>query len=146
MKIGYLIKKIYLHSQCELNQRFAAFDLTASQTYMMIHLFKHHAKGIKLNQKDIETAFHLTNPTVTGILKRLESKELIVRTPCEKDARIKYISLTEKAHLLDQELKAVFSRHEDAMIQDLTEAEAAQLEKLLLRVLLKWESEVEFID
>ena len=26
--IGYLIKKIYLHSQCELNQQFAKFDLT----------------------------------------------------------------------------------------------------------------------
>lgn len=139
--IGYLIKKIYLHSQCELNQQFAKFDLTASQTFVMIHLFQHHAKGILLNQKDLEIAFHLSNPTITGILQRLEAKGLIERKIGEKDARVKYISLTEKAHLLDEELKHVFSQHEIKLIQDLTTEEAQLLKQLLQRLLQQWERE-----
>lgn len=139
--IGYLIKKIYLHSQCELNQQFSKFDLTASQTFVMIHLFKHHAKGILLNQKDLEVAFHLSNPTITGILKRLEAKGLIERKTGEKDARVKYISLTKKAHLLDEELKGLFAQHEVKIIQDLSKEEAELLQKLLQRILLQWERE-----
>lgn len=143
--IGYFIKKIYLHSQCELNQKFAEFDLTASQTFVMIHLFKHHAKGILLNQKDLETAFHLSNPTITGILQRLEAKGLIERKIGEKDARVKYISLTEKAHLLDEQLKKLFAEHEQSIIQDLSDEEALVLKKLLQKLLQQWEREVDDI-
>lgn len=141
--IGHLIKKIYLHSQCELNQQFAKFDLTASQTFVMIYLFRHHAKGILLNQKDLEVAFHLSNPTITGILKRLESKGLIERKIGEKDARVKYISLTPKAHHLDEELKCLFAQHEEALIKDLSQEEAKLLQQLLQRILLQWEREVD---
>ena len=132
--IGYFIKKIYLHCQCELNQKFAEFDLTASQTFVMIHLFKHHAKGILLNQKDLETAFHLSNPTITGILQRLEAKGLIERKIGEKEARVKYISLTEKAHLLDEQLKKLYAEHEQSIIQDYSDEEALVLKKLLQKL------------
>ena len=141
--IGYLIKKIYWNSQSALNQQFAKFDLTASQTFIMIQLFKHHEKGILLNQKDLETALQLSNPTVTGILKRLETKGLIERKIGEKDARVKYITLTPKAHQLDEELKKVFASHEQELIKGLNEEEAQTLEQLLLQILTQQEREVE---
>ena len=52
-------------------------------------------------QKDIEAEFHLSGATVTNMLKSLEKKGYIVRTPMENDARLKRIELTQKA--LDHE-------------------------------------------
>ncbi len=38
--IGYLIKQVFLMNQAKLNTIFAEFDLTASQTFTLIYLFK----------------------------------------------------------------------------------------------------------
>ena len=47
-------------------------------------------------QKDVEKRLKLTNPTVTGIVKRLEEKEMIVRCPSNDDARCKCLHVTEE--------------------------------------------------
>ena len=47
-------------------------------------------------QKDIEEHFHISNPTVTGILNRLEQKGFIERKQSLKDKRVRTIVLTKK--------------------------------------------------
>ena len=49
-------------------------------------------------QKDIEAHFDLKGATVTNMLKSLEKNGFIIRTPMENDARLKRITLTEKAY------------------------------------------------
>ena len=77
MHIGYLIKQVFLMNQARLNTIFAEFDLTASQTFTLIYLFKAHERGEQVHQKDIEDAMDISNPSVTGILNRLEHKGLV---------------------------------------------------------------------
>ena len=72
--IGYLIKQVFLMNQAKLNTMFAEFDLTASQTFTLIYLFKANERGQQVHQKDIENAMDISNPSVTGILNRLEHK------------------------------------------------------------------------
>ena len=74
MHIGYLIKQVFLMNQARLNTIFAEFDLTASQNFTLIYLFKAHERGEQVHQKDIEDAMDISNPSVTGILNRLEHK------------------------------------------------------------------------
>ena len=108
VRIGFLIKQVYYMNQARLNAMFAEFDLTASQTFTLIYLFRARENGRVINQRVIEKDMDISNPTVTGILNRLEHKGLIERRVSAADARIKNIAVTEKALELDKILKRKF--------------------------------------
>ena len=57
-----------------------------------------------VNQKDIEKALSLKNPTVTGILKRLDEKGFILAVPSNQDKRCKNIYPTEKAYDIQKKM------------------------------------------
>ena len=48
-------------------------------------------KFLSRTQKDIEKALNLKNPTVTGILKRLEENGFVLIVPSNKDKRCKNV-------------------------------------------------------
>lgn len=134
-KVGYLVKQIHQLNQSQLNQMFAQFDLTASQTFTLIYLFRAHAHNKQVKQKDIEEAFDSSNPTVTGILNRLEAKGLIKRIACKDDARAKNICVTPKALEIDVMLKEMFDKNEKQLVSSLSKEEQEQLVYLLEKVL-----------
>lgn len=134
-RIGFLIKQVYFMNQTKLNAMFAQFDLTASQTFTLIYLFRAHEQGRVINQREIERDMDISNPTVTGILNRLEHKGLIERKNSTKDARIKYIEVSEKALELDKILKSKFSENEKQLVSNLTKEEVQQLARILEKIL-----------
>ena len=130
-KIGFLIKQVfYLHEQ-HLNKQFSKFGLTASQTFTLIYLFKSHDKGISVIEKELD----ISNPTVTGILNRLEVKGLITRVPCRHDARAKNIEVTEKALELDKQLRIVFQQSDEKLVESLSKEEIDNLQSYLIKIL-----------
>ena len=92
-------------------------------------MFKSHDKGIS-ESKDIEKELDISNPTVTGILNRLEVKGLITRVPCRHDARAKNIEVTEKALELDKQLRIVFQQSDEKLVESLSKEEIDNLQKL----------------
>ena len=64
---------------------------------------EHQGQG-EINQRALETASHVTHPTMTEIIKRLEQKGFIVCTPSPSDRRNKCIASTEKARNLHREV------------------------------------------
>lgn len=134
-RTGYMIKQINQLNQIRLNQMMAKFDLTASQTFTMIYLFKSYDRKIQVKQKDIEREMDISNPTVTGILNRLESKGLIERVECKDDARAKNICVTKKALELDIVLREMFSENETQLVSSLNDDEKKQLNYLLEKIL-----------
>lgn len=134
-RTGYMIKQINQLNQIRLNQMMAKFDLTASQTFTMIYLFKSYDRKIQVKQKDIEREMDISNPTVTGILNRLESKGLIERVECKDDARAKNICVTKKALKLDIELREMFIENETQLVSSLNDDEKKQLNYLLEKIL-----------
>lgn len=134
-RTGYMIKQIHQLNQIRLNQMMAKFDLTATQTFTMIYLFKSYEKKIQVKQKDIEREMDISNPTVTGILNRLESKGLIERVECKNDARAKNICVTKKALELDIVLREMFSENEKQLVSSLNNEEKQQLDYLLEKIL-----------
>ena len=82
-----------------LNKELEIIDLTSMQAHVLIYLYKN--KNNIINQRDIEREFELTNPTVNGILNRLENKGFIAKAPKEKvdeekEKLEKYIKLLEE--------------------------------------------------
>ena len=133
--IGFLLKQANLLHQMQLNQIFKEFDLTASQTFSLIYLFEAQRAQKEVNQKDIEREMDVSNPTVTGILNRLEHKGLIERVECPSDARVRNIVVTEKALEIDKQLQIKFREAEEELIASLSEKEADELQRLLKKIL-----------
>ena len=121
MHIGYLIKQVFLMNQARLNTIFAEFDLTASQTFTLIYLFK--------------DAMDISNPSVTGILNRLEHKGLLHRVASTKDARVKNIVVSEQALELDKILREKFKENEEELVTALNDEEIACMQSCLLKML-----------
>ena len=69
------------------NKHLSKYNLTSSQQEILFYLGFH--EGEPIHQREIEKWFRLKNPTVTGILNRLEEKGFIVRKTKENDKRFR---------------------------------------------------------
>lgn len=88
-----------------------------------------------MNQRDIEEELHLSNPTVTGILKRMERKGFITRVVGSKDRRYREVRLTEKCVQLGERLPPSAEVMLEQMFQGFTPQEFDTLNRMLLRLL-----------
>ncbi|MCI8653471.1 MAG: MarR family transcriptional regulator [Angelakisella sp.] len=108
-------------------------DLTSAQLDTLICVA--HGCGGPVNQRDIEEQLKLSNPTVTGILKRMERKGLITRVVGSRDRRCKEVRLTEKCARLGERLHPKAGTMIDQMFQGFTQEEFDTLNCLLRRLL-----------
>ena len=120
-EIGFYLKKIFQMMEKNLNKDLEDIDLTGMQAHVLIYLYKNR-KNI-INQRDIEREFELTNPTVNGILKRLENKDFIKRVVSLNDARNKEIMITDKSISLIVEMKKKAKNMENKMTLGITKEE-----------------------
>ena len=82
----------------------------------------------------------LTNPTVTGIVKRLEEKEMIARVPSEQDARYKCLHVTEKGKdVICKSFKFGANNIEKQLSKGMTDEEVKMFKDLLYRALKNME-------
>lgn len=120
-EIGFYLKKIFQMMEKNLNKDLEDIDLTGMQAHVLIYLYKNR-KNI-INQRDIEREFELTNPTVNGILNRLENKDFIKRVVSLNDARNKEIMITDKSISLIVEMKKKAKNMENKMTLGITKEE-----------------------
>ncbi len=115
------------------NKHLSKYNLTSSQQEILFYLGFH--EGEPIHQREIEKWFRLKNPTVTGILNRLEEKGFIVRKTKENDKRFRMIELTEKSRCLMQEMCEEMWQMDDKIYSCMTAEERSQLSSLLERIL-----------
>ena len=115
------------------NKHLSKYNLTSSQQEILFYLGFH--EGEPIHQREIEKWFRLKNPTVTGILNRLEEKGFIVRKTKENDKRFRMIELTEKCRCLMQEMCEEMWQMDDKIYSCMTAEERSQLSGLLERIL-----------
>ena len=132
-KISILVKKTALIFDKLSNQLLAPYDLTGSQFKIMMILY--HAPAGSVRQADIEAKFSMTNPTVTGLVQKLEVKDLVKRIPHPEDKRSKVLVLTDRAIGMKEELLALADDLEQQMTRKLSDDECDQLAKLLIKIL-----------
>lgn len=132
-KISILVKKTSLIFDKLSNQLLQPYDLTGSQFKILMVLYQSPDGSVR--QADIEAKFSMTNPTVTGLVQKLEAKELVKRTPHPDDKRSKVLVLTERSKEMKAELLALADSLEHQMTQKLTETECDQLASLLTKML-----------
>lgn len=127
------IKKINTAARNQCNHYLKKFDITDAQLDILFYLFE--AENEKTNQRDLEKALQLSNPTIVSILNRLEAKELIRRVPSDSDRRMRYIETTEKCKELRSDIYDGMYKNEEQLLTGLSEEDKAELERLLKKLL-----------
>ncbi len=125
-----LLRILHLEMKKNFNKDMESLNLTAVQCQILLFLF-HQDEMQEVNQRDIERMYGLSNPTVSGILKRLEEKELIVRKICKKDGRYKKIEVTEKATELKNQLHERGMAAEEKLVRGLSLEEQEEFIRIL---------------
>ena len=132
-KVSVLIKKSSLVFDKYVGKLLAPYDMSGSQFRILMKLYKSPENSIR--QVDIETAFSMTNPTVTGLIVQLEKKGLVTKIDNPEDKRSKLLSLTDLANSKKEEFFALANDLEKKMTNGLTESEVKLLTELLEKVL-----------
>ena len=130
-KVSVLIKKSSLIFDKYVNQLLAPYQLSSSQFRILMILYKSPACSVR--QTDIEAAFSMTNPTVTGLVHNLERKGLVKKVDNPEDKRSKFLVLTEYAESRRNEFLSLANSIEKEMTDGLSETETAVLSELLLK-------------
>lgn len=117
------IRFVYFALEKEKNQYFEQHNLTSSQGDILLFLGGAHYHKVKVNQKNIEEHFHLTNPTVTGLLKRLEEKGFVERRKSEIDGRHKLINLTDQSMRVLEDFQTHKKKIDEKLLQGIKEEE-----------------------
>lgn len=95
--------------------------LTGTHGWAIGYLYDHRHEDVF--QRDFEKACGIRRSTATSILQRMEKNGLVVRESVPSDARLKKISLTEKALQLHRQVETAFDSLEEALRAALTEEE-----------------------
>ncbi len=107
-------------------------DLTSAQGHVMA--FLSHAKTPPC-PRDLEEAFQLSHPTVSGLLSRLEKKGFIAMCPDESDRRCKRIHVLPKGMECHDKMHETINSIENRVVEGFTPEEQAQFSELLDRAI-----------
>lgn len=129
---GHLIRVLSNHTELATTSALASMDLTAAQGHIIA--FINHSKSAPC-ARDIEEFFHLSHPTVSGILSRLEQKRFIELRPDPQDRRCKRIYLLEKGLQLHETMHRTIQTTETKLVHGFTEEEQALFSHLLQRAI-----------
>ena len=85
--------------------------------------------------RDLEEEFHLTHPTVSGLLSRLEKKGFLQLCPDESDRRCKRIYVLPKGNACMETMHSTILDTEARLVQGFTPEEKVQFARLLSRAI-----------
>ncbi len=131
--IGFLVKQVNNVYEKELTGKLKGLGITSSQCAVLDYLF-HTSKDV-VSQRDVEKNLSLKNPTVTGILKRLDEKGYILCVPNTEDRRKKNIYLTEKAYDIRRRMESDRRKLDRELTRGMTKREVESLRKNLEKML-----------
>ena len=119
----------------ELNNNLKPYNITGVQARVLFYINHNSHKG-NIFQKDIQNHLKLTNPTVTGIVQRLEEKQLIKRFTSDEDSRYKCHVLTDKGLDVVKSLSDfATNKVEKRILNGFSKDDIQMFTSLLLRVL-----------
>lgn len=131
--IGFLIKQINNVYEKDFNRILKSIGITSSQCAVLDYLF--HSSEEAITQRDIERHLSLKNPTVTGLLKRLDEKGFILVVPSTTDHRCKNVYLTEKAYDIQKKMEAGRKKSDRELTIGMNAKEIQAFKKTLEKVL-----------
>ena len=129
---GHLIRILHWCTDQSMTSALEKMDLTAAQGHIMGYLSCQKEPPCP---RDIETAFHMSHPTVSGLLSRLEQKGFIRLQTDPHDRRCKRIYIQPKGLECHQTMYQTILHNEERLVQNFTPEEKEQFSSLLQKAI-----------
>lgn len=117
--------------ECYVNSAAERGGVSTSYRKILFHLA--HEDG--LTQLDLVKRSHLTAPTVSVAIKKMENEGFVIRKADKEDMRQVRVYLTEKGKSHDEFIRRISKEIEEKFLSCLSDEEVKQLNGLLRRVL-----------
>lgn len=88
------IKKIDIALDRQIGRRMADWELSTSQTYLVLYILKNHEEGTYIT--DLHRELGISKSTISQILKKVREKGYLAFQDGQEDDRMKRIVVTEK--------------------------------------------------
>jgi MarR family transcriptional regulator, repressor for mepA len=129
LPIGVKIKILNNFFDQQLNREVADLGLSSSQAQVIG--FLKQREGSIVHQRDIESEFNFTHPTVTGIVKRLSAKGFVTCMDDPMDRRYKQVQLTEKTRHMHEKMQKHINKISLMVFSGLNDKEIVTMDRLL---------------
>ena len=129
--VNNLIGKIHRAMRHFFECQIKKYDITPPQFEVLMTLWQED--GLFLSE--IGRRLSRDGPTITGIIDRMEKKNLLTRKRSNRDRRIIQVILTNKAIEMKENLMKMQRQTSQDITKNLTTADIAMLEKLLQKIL-----------
>ena len=129
---GTLLKQIHDIMEKNANNVLREQELTISQSGVLVLLDAKEGKTATF--KELEKDFGVSQPTMVGILNRLEQKNLVEILVDSEDKRIRKAHLTLKGADKCKEGYKHMKTAEELLLKSLTDDEIIEFNRLLLKV------------
>ena len=129
---GHLIRILHWCTDQAMTTALEKMDLTAAQGHIMGYLTHQPEPPCP---RDVEEFFHLSHPTVSGILSRMEQKGFIQLLPDPNDRRCKRIYVQPKGMECHQTMHQTILNSESRLVQGFSPEEKALFANLLQRAI-----------
>ena len=130
--IGRLLKDADLAVSREVNARMRKTGVTSSQGWLLAALF--FAPEGTLSLKEIEALARTSQPSVWGVVSRMEKAGLVEVISNPSDARARLVCITEEGRARSARCQEILDGVEGAIDDAMTPEERAQLVQLLERL------------
>lgn len=130
---GILIKQINDNIARLANNELRQNNLTLSQLRYLEYIYTN--KDTPVPFKDLEKHFEVSQPTVAGILRRLENKKLVKTKQSESGGKAKTVCLTNRGIALYESAEARRLETEIYLLSPLKDDERIVFQDTLVKVL-----------
>lgn len=118
-----------------LNNRLMTYNVTKSQWFAMYYINKNGY----LSQKELANFMKASQPTVTGILDRLEKQGFIERREDQKDKRKKVIGLTQKGKEINEKLTSIAEDFKNTCLENVDQKDQETFLEILDKMVISAE-------
>lgn len=125
--VGFLLNRAARSMRRSLESRLVTHRLTATQ-YIVLELL---AKKDGLSQSQLGSRLYFDNPTVTGVIDRLERDGLVERRRTSDDRRVINVFLSGKARELLRRISTVADDLDREAMQGFSQKEKTELIRTL---------------
>ena len=127
---GHMFRLLHCACSKSITAALGEMELTSAQGRVLGYLARQNQPPCA---KDIEEEFHLSHPTVSGLLSRLEKKNFIEFRPDEKDGRCKRIHISPRGLDCHERIYKIILENEERIVRDFSRQEREQFAALLAR-------------
>jgi len=126
----FLISKVHQKLLTSLQKSFSESGIEVTPIQVMLLFYLQQSNGLSLTQ--ISQGLMLENPTVTGLIDRLEKSGYVKRSDHPNDRRVYLVHLTEKGNKVARKALPIVRKLNEQIKEGYSKAEIEDFKKVLV--------------